>query len=300
MAKSNEKADVWMPLYIGDYLADTTRLTTEQHGAYLLLIMDYWRNGPPPDEKIVLQNVTRLTDFLFKKHWPVLQKFFVLIDGHWHHKRIDHEMTEALAGKGAASEKARKAAEARWGKKDAPSIAQADAPEMLEECPSPSPSPSPTVNTSGSNTVGGTAYAEGANTSPAAVEISKALRDWERARGKFPRNITPSQEQVVELAACNPTPDELRKAYELAVEARDNANDPGPVNASFVRAKLEQLRRPPPPKREPQVPLRSMTDLQLNALGKQIGIGEARAGEYRDQFIARIQAKQTELRECAA
>jgi uncharacterized protein YdaU (DUF1376 family) len=175
MAKTDEKADVWMPLYIGDYLADTTRLTTEQHGAYLLLIMDYWRNGPPPDEKIVLQQVTRLTDFLWKKHWPVLQKFFTLIDGHWHHKRIDAEMSEAVAGKAAATEKARKAAEARWGKPDARSIPQADASKVLEESPSPSPSPSPI-----DNPLGGVVVSGASPRSASDDFIPRNEADWQR------------------------------------------------------------------------------------------------------------------------
>lgn len=132
------RADIWMPLYIGDYLADTARLTTEQHGAYLLLIMDYWRNGPPPDDDEILQSITRFSKFLWKKHRPILENYFQVQDGVWRHKRVDEEMLEALSSKEAASEKASKAASARWGKKDAPSITQA----LLEECPSPSPSPS--------------------------------------------------------------------------------------------------------------------------------------------------------------
>lgn len=142
------KADIWMPLYIGDYLADTTRLTTEQHGAYLLLIMDYWRNGAPPDDDAILANITRSTIQAWKRIRPSVIGFFKVSEGKWNHSRIAKEIADAQASKEKAEEKARKAAEARWGNakpsttssnapSNAPSIDQA----LLKECPLPSPSP---------------------------------------------------------------------------------------------------------------------------------------------------------------
>ncbi|MDB5777587.1 MAG: hypothetical protein JWP38_3720 [Herbaspirillum sp.] len=149
------KADIWMPLYIGDYLADTTRLTTEQHGAYLLLIMDYWRNGPPPDDDIILCSVCRANAQSWKKLRPVMVRFFEVRDANWHHSRIDREIADAAKAKDKAVSKASKGAEARWGKhaaeqenNNAPSISSSNAPSnassisqaMLEQCSLPSPS----------------------------------------------------------------------------------------------------------------------------------------------------------------
>lgn len=95
------KPDTWMPLYIGDYLKDTARLSTEQHGAYLLLIMDYWSNGPLPDDDDALANVTKLSRALWKKHRGTLQQFFDVSNGCWNHKRIDEEYARALANNAA-------------------------------------------------------------------------------------------------------------------------------------------------------------------------------------------------------
>lgn len=39
------KSDVWMPIYCGDYLKDTSDLSLAEHGAYFKLMMAYWQKG---------------------------------------------------------------------------------------------------------------------------------------------------------------------------------------------------------------------------------------------------------------
>ena len=66
----------WMPLYVGDYLGDTGHLTTAQHGAYLLLMMHYWRKGELPDDDRQLSKITKLPLKTWSDYRPVLQQFF--------------------------------------------------------------------------------------------------------------------------------------------------------------------------------------------------------------------------------
>ena len=82
-----------MPLYVGDYLGDTGHLTTTQHGAYLLLMMHYWRKGELPDDDPQLAKITKLPLKTWRDCRPVLQAFFR--DG-WKHKRIDGELEKMI------------------------------------------------------------------------------------------------------------------------------------------------------------------------------------------------------------
>ncbi len=79
----------WMPLYVGDYLGDTGHLTTAQHGAYLLLMMHYWRKGELPDDDRQLAKITKLPLKTWCCYRAVLQDFF---HSGWKHKRIDAEL----------------------------------------------------------------------------------------------------------------------------------------------------------------------------------------------------------------
>jgi uncharacterized protein YdaU (DUF1376 family) len=112
---TRSKCDNWMPLWIADYLADTHRLDTTQHGAYLLLIMDYWRNGPPPNDNSVLARIVRTSPDEWTKLRPTVETFFQLDNGAWHHKRIDSELEiarfhkqslQSISAKGVAARRA--------------------------------------------------------------------------------------------------------------------------------------------------------------------------------------------------
>ena len=135
------KVDIWMPLYIADYLSSTSRLTTEQHGAYLLLIMDYWKSGAPPDNDLVLSQITKLSPDAWSNARTMLQPFFEVVNGLWIQHRIESEMVKAKHNKQVNQKRGKAGAEARWSK-NAPSIDEAYSEVCSADSTSPSPSPS--------------------------------------------------------------------------------------------------------------------------------------------------------------
>jgi uncharacterized protein YdaU (DUF1376 family) len=131
----------WFPFYVGDYVRDTARLTTEAHGAYLLLMLDYWVNGAPPDDDETLATITKLPVPIWRKRRPMLVGFFKVGNGVWTHNRIEKEKAKAEAVGEANSDKAREAAERRWAKDRERKLAaqseqcSGDAPSMYEALP---------------------------------------------------------------------------------------------------------------------------------------------------------------------
>ena len=87
------KKDLWMPLYVGEYLADTGHLTTTQHGAYLLLLMHYWRKRELPTDDKQLAAIAKLPLRIWLDIKETIQAFFY--DG-WRHKRVELEFQRRM------------------------------------------------------------------------------------------------------------------------------------------------------------------------------------------------------------
>ena len=107
----------FMQLYPADYLSDTLDLTTEQHGAYLLILMTMWQHDAKlPSDPAKLARIARMTPAKFKAVWSEISRFFTVDGGiitnarllKEHKKARKKSEARAIAGKAGGHAKAMK------------------------------------------------------------------------------------------------------------------------------------------------------------------------------------------------
>lgn len=149
-------SNVWMPLYVADYLADTTHLSAAEHGAYLLLIMAYWQSGRPlPDDDAKLSRMARMSAKEWKAARPTIAEFFTIEGGEWRHGRIDGELAKAgrireqksAAGRASAERRAQRQGNTRSTDVDEPLQRQDQRRGNQSPSPTPTPDTEPSIST---------------------------------------------------------------------------------------------------------------------------------------------------------
>jgi uncharacterized protein YdaU (DUF1376 family) len=107
----------WFPLYVADFLADTTNLSYGEVGAYMLLLMHHWKHRELPNDDQALRRIARVPP----PHWERVKKavmpFFSVTPTSITNTRMLAEITKAddLSNKNKANSQRAHAARHRLG-----------------------------------------------------------------------------------------------------------------------------------------------------------------------------------------
>lgn len=258
MTKKDTDLDIWMPIYIGDYMADTAHLSTEQHGAYLLLLFAYWKNrGPLPDSDQKLARITKLSMRKWKLNRGVMSEFFEIKNGLWHQKRADEEIERSTRVKKTRSAIGQAGAAARWGEKDA---IQSNAPGIAKALPQALPQASemdaPGIHShSHSNqerTEGGESVAATVASPPSGLSVPQILEQGCNLLGvkltdSVKRLAWPGEIAALVRQGCDPEA-HILQAFRVAVD-RGKAPDVGIAYiAAVARSLRDEAARPSAPR----------------------------------------------------
>lgn len=109
-----------MPFLVDRYLADTTHLSLEEHGAYVLLLLAMWRrNGSIPDDDRDNARMLGLQPRAWLRLKPRLLPFFESYGGCLTQKRLQHQWNYAQENRLRQSEKGKAGAKERWERNQA-------------------------------------------------------------------------------------------------------------------------------------------------------------------------------------
>jgi uncharacterized protein YdaU (DUF1376 family) len=118
---ADTKVDVYLPLYVRDFLTSTIGWTAEERGHYLTLLMIQWDRGSLPNDPADMERLSPGVS----KCWPVLvTKFPAADDGSRRNQKLEEHRTRCVEIREKRSQAGRSAAAGRW-QDDASRIANA-------------------------------------------------------------------------------------------------------------------------------------------------------------------------------
>lgn len=130
----------FMQLYVSDYLGATLHFTSEQHGAYMLLLLAMWNaGGSLPDDAKTLCRITRCSPSRWGKISDAVMEKFDRGDGRISNPRLTRELEKAQEKSIKRAEVGSRGGKAKALKDNAPALAIATG----LPCHSPEPEPEP-------------------------------------------------------------------------------------------------------------------------------------------------------------
>ena len=136
---ADERVDVYLPLYVRDFLTSTIGWSAEERGHYLTLLMLQWDRDGLPAELDLLEKLSPGIGSV----WHVLHdKFPVEQDGMRRNQRLEEHRARAVELRKKRSEAGRAGASARFAQANAQQT-HSNRMANVKHPPSPSPSTSP-------------------------------------------------------------------------------------------------------------------------------------------------------------
>lgn len=182
--QSETKVDVWMPLYVSDFLTATLGWSAEERGHYLTLLMAQWANGGLPSDLKALERISPGVS----ECWAVVgEKFPVGTDGRIRNRRLEEHRDKSVQLRQARQERAKRGAKARW------EATEGGDEQCLEQCleqsseqclmnaASSSSSSSPSHTSSAKTTAAPSSQTETPAASGSATKVGKI--GWDASQG---------------------------------------------------------------------------------------------------------------------
>ena len=178
----------WMPLKIGDVLAETAHLNVSEFGAYHLLRMYYWTHSSLPAEEDAIRRISRMTPRQWSQSRDVLRALFA--EG-WRHPALDDEIRQTIEKSEVNSANARKS---HANRKKFATQPQANSHTQLELQPHSLPAgesnpPSPEISNHVGSPKGSPASRLDPNWTPNAAD-EKVARDYGMMQADIASEVT--------------------------------------------------------------------------------------------------------------